>query len=177
MTEETSKMVRYALENVVSSGTGRGGYIEGYRVAGKTGTAQKVNNGVYMVGNYIVSFISFMPADDPDIILYVAIDNPKGVTQYGGVVAAPIARNILLDSIKPLKIKKREGGIPKEYNWDDKKYYQVPNCIGKELREANNLLKIFEVEYSGTGNTVIEQSPEAGEKILEGEIVRLYLSK
>lgn len=77
-----------ALESVVSLGTGRNAYIENYRVGGKTGTAQKVNNGVYMVGNYILSFIGFLPADDPKVVVYVAIDNPKGVTQYGGTVLA-----------------------------------------------------------------------------------------
>lgn len=91
ITTETSSLVRFALENVVAHGSGRNAYIENYRIGGKTGTAQKVSNGHYMVGNYILSFIGFLPADDPEIVLYVAIDNPKGVTQYGGVVAAPIA--------------------------------------------------------------------------------------
>ena len=93
--EETSQLVRYALESVVANGTGRNAYIENYRVGGKTGTAQKVKNGSYMVGNYIVSFIGFMPADNPSIVLYVAVDNPKGVTQFGGTVSAPIAKSIL----------------------------------------------------------------------------------
>ena len=100
--------MRYALESVVALGSGRNAYIEGYRVGGKTGTAQKVNNGIYMVGNYITSFIGFMPADDPQIVVYVAIDNPKGVTAYGGTVAAPIAKNILEDATSILNIKKRE---------------------------------------------------------------------
>lgn len=76
-------MVRYTLESVVSHGTGKNAYIENYRVGGKTGTAQKVNNGRYMSGNYIVSFIGFMPADKPEYVVYVAVDNPKGITQYG----------------------------------------------------------------------------------------------
>jgi len=86
ISEETSKLVRYTLESVVANGTGKNAYIENYRVGGKTGTAQKVNNGIYMVGNYIVSFIGFLPANKPEYIVYVAIDNPKGVTQYGGTV-------------------------------------------------------------------------------------------
>ncbi len=88
--KSTSKKVRYALESVVALGSGRNAYIEGYRVGGKTGTAQKVNNGVYMVGNYITSFIGFLPANDPKVIVYVAIDNPKGITAYGGTVIALI---------------------------------------------------------------------------------------
>lgn len=82
-----------ALESVVALGSGRNAYIEGYRVGGKTGTAQKVNNGVYMVGNYITSFIGFLPANDPKVIVYVAIDNPKGITAYGGTVVALICGN------------------------------------------------------------------------------------
>ena len=78
VTEETSKLVRFALESVVQNGTGKNAYIENYRVGGKTGTAQKVKDGKYMVGNYIVSFIGFLPADNPQIIVYVAIDNAKG---------------------------------------------------------------------------------------------------
>ena len=100
VTEDTSMQVRLALESVVSLGTGRNAYIDGYRVGGKTGTAQKVNNGIYMTGNYIVSFIGFLPANNPEVIVYLAIDNPKGITQYGGTVSAPIVKNILEDSIE-----------------------------------------------------------------------------
>lgn len=85
--------MRYALESVVALGTGRNAYIEDYRVGGKTGTAQKVNNGVYMVGNYITSFIGFLPANNPKVVVYVAIDNPKGISAYGGTVSALISEN------------------------------------------------------------------------------------
>ena len=88
ISEDTSKEVREALESVVANGTGRNAYIEGYRVGGKTGTAQKVKDGKYMIGNYILSFVGFLPADDPQVVVYVAIDNPKGVSQYGGTVQA-----------------------------------------------------------------------------------------
>jgi len=177
ISKETSDKVRYALEHVVSLGSGRNAYIDGYRVGGKTGTAQKVQNGVYMVGNYIVSFIGFMPADDPQIILYVAVDNPKGVVQYGGTVAAPIARNILIDTIDILGIDKRDTQIEKNYNWNDKKYYLVPNVIGLTVKEAQEELKYFQIEYSGKGENIVEQSPKAGERILEGEKVRLLLTE
>ena len=175
ISKETSEMVRYALESVVANGTGRPAYIEGYRVGGKTGTAQKVNNGVYMVGNYIVSFIGFLPADDPEIVLYVAIDNPKGVTQYGGTVAGPVAKNILVDAASILNIQKRSDGMEKEYQWFDLKYYEVPNVIGLSKKEASSLLKNFQIEYTGVGDKVISQSPESGEKILEQSKVRILL--
>ena len=175
ISEETSEKVRYALESVVSNGTGRPAYIDGYRVGGKTGTAQKVKDGRYMVGNYIVSFIGFLPADDPEVIVYIAVDNAKGVTQYGGTIAAPIARTILNDAITALNIDKRSGSTEKKYNYNDKKYVNVANVIGMDKNEAIKNLKSFKVEYTGTGNKVTYQSPSAGERILEGETVRLLL--
>ena len=173
--EDTSSKVRYALESVVALGSGRNAYIEGYRVGGKTGTAQKVNNGVYMVGNYITSFIGFMPADDPQIVLYVAIDNPKGISAYGGTVAAPIARTILTDAISALNIEKRTGGIEKEYRYFDTKYVTVPDVVGKNIKEAKELLKDFTIEYSGTGDKIIATSPSAGSSIQINSTIRLML--
>lgn len=177
ISEETSEKVRYALESVVTNGTGRPAYIDGYRVGGKTGTAQKVQNGKYMIGNYIVSFIGFLPADDPQVIVYIALDNAKGVTQYGGTVAAPIAKTILTDAITALDIDKREGSTEKKYNYNDKKYIDVADVVGMDKNEAIKNLKSFKVEYTGTGNKVIYQSPSAGERILEGETVRLLLEE
>ena len=129
ISEDTSEKVKYALESVVSLGTGRNAYIEGYRVGGKTGTAQKVENGKYMVGNYITSFIGFLPADKPEAVVYIAIDNAKGVTQYGGTVAAPIAKEVMKDIINALDIKKRNDGIKKEFTYLDTKTYEVEDVI------------------------------------------------
>lgn len=173
--EETSKQVRYALESVVTNGTGRNAFIDGYRVGGKTGTAQKVQNGMYMVGNYIVSFIGFLPANDPEVIVYVAIDNAKGITQYGGTISAPIARTILKDSIDILNIEKPKGASEKNYNFNDKKYATVPNVINMNLNDAMKELKQFKVEYTGSGKKVTYQSPSPKERIYEGETVRLLL--
>lgn len=175
ITEESSKLVRFALENVVAHGSGRNAYIENYRIGGKTGTAQKVNNGRYMVGNYILSFIGFLPADDPEIVLYVAVDNPKGVTQYGGVVAAPIAKAIFSSYIEMNNIPKSKDTIPKTYNWLDNKYSILPNVIGKTIKEANNILKDYKIEYSGEGNKVIYQSPEPEYYVSDGSTVKLML--
>ena len=115
ISEETSKLVRYALESVVAKGTGRNAYLNGYRVGGKTGTAQKVKDGRYMDGNYILSFIGFMPANDPEVVVYVAVDNPKGVVQYGGTVAAPIAKRVLEASANALDIKKSKSDIERDF--------------------------------------------------------------
>ena len=175
ISEETSGLVRYALESVVANGSGKNAYIENYRVGGKTGTAQKVVNGSYLDGNYILSFMGFMPADDPEIVVYVAIDNPKGVTQYGGVVSAPIARNVLLSAIDILDIEPSSEGMAKEYTWLDKKYSVLPNVVGMSKEEATKTLKNYKIEYSGDGDTVIYMSPEAGYYVAEGETIKILL--
>ena len=175
ISQETSSLVRYALESVVANGSGKNAYIENYRVGGKTGTAQKVVNGSYLDGNYILSFMGFMPADDPEIVVYVAIDNPKGVTQYGGVVSAPIARNVLLSAIDILDIEPSSEGMAKEYTWLDKKYSVLPNVVGMSKEEATKTLKNYKIEYSGDGDTVIYMSPEAGYYVAEGETIKILL--
>lgn len=175
ISKDTSKEVREALESVVTNGTGRNAFIDGYRVGGKTGTAQKVENGAYLSGNYIVSFIGFMPANNPKIVVYVALDNPKGVIQYGGTVAAPIARSILLDSIDALNIEKPTGATEKNYQPWDKKYVTVPNLIGKEYNEVRFSLEGFTLEYSGSGKKIIYQSPSAGDRVFEGSKIRILL--
>lgn len=176
ISNQTSQLVRYALESVVANGTGHNAYIAGYRVGGKTGTAQKAENGSYLTGNYITSFIGFMPANDPKIVIYIAVDNAKGVSQYGGTVAAPLARNFLLSAIPILGLKYDSNGMSKEYVYPDKKYYTVPDLSGLSLKEAKKKLKNFKVESEGEGN-VIYQSPSAGIDIYEGDTVRLYLSE
>ena len=176
ISEETSKLVRYALESVVAKGTGRNAYLNGYRVGGKTGTAQKVKDGRYMDGNYILSFIGFMPANNPEVVVYVAVDNPKGVVQYGGTVAAPIAKRVLEASANALNIKKSKSDIEREYELWDIKYYEVPNVIGMTKKEARAAIGInYQIEYSGTGEKVIYQSPKEGEFVKQGEKIKLML--
>lgn len=176
ISDNTSEKVRYALESVVANGTGHNAYIAGYRVGGKTGTAQKAVNGNYLVGNYITSFIGFMPANNPKIVVYIAVDNAKGVTQYGGTVAAPLARNFLQSAISVLNLDYDEEGMPKEYVYPDKKYYSVPDVSGLTLKEAVKKLKNFKVEYEGSG-IVKYQSPNSGIDLYEGDTIRLYLSE
>ena len=168
ISEETSKLVRHVLESVVANGTGKNAYIENYRVGGKTGTAQKVNNGTYMVGNYILSFIGFLPANKPEYLVYVAIDNPKGVTQYGGTVSAPIAKNIMKSLIDIKGIKQDNTGmIRQEYTWLDTKYIMLPDVVGMDLKTAQTTLKGFKIEYTGNGDKVIEQVPSANQYVKE----------
>ena len=173
--EETSKMARFALESVVAHGSGRNAYIESYRVGGKTGTAQKVENGHYMDGNYILSFIGFMPADNPQIVVYVAIDHPIGVVQYGGTVAAPIAKSVLEAAIPILGIEQSKEGMEKEYNYLDTKYVLVPDVEGLNVEEAKKILKGFHIEYSGSGETVQYQSPQKDSYVKEGGTIHLLI--
>lgn len=175
ISEETSHKMRYALESVVARGGGRYAYIDGYRVGGKTGTAQKVENGRYLVNNYIMSFMAVVPSNDPQAVLYVAIDNPKNTAMLSSYTTAPVARRILLDIIEALDIPKQEGQIEKIYQWNDAVYYEVPNVVGMSTKEASRTLTHFKVEYTGTGEKIVSQTPEAGERVEEGSVVRLLL--
>lgn len=176
ISEETSSIVRYALESVVAKGSGHNAYIENYRIGGKTGTAQTVENGIYSDSKYILSFIGFLPADDPKIVVYVAVQNAKNVVQYGGTVAAPIARNIFLSAIDILDISPDTEGIPKEYTWLDIKYVIVPDVTNLTLEDAKKALKGFNIEYSGSGDKVVYQSPNGGMYVKEGGTVILMLN-
>ncbi|MGY0692292.1 stage V sporulation protein D [Virgibacillus sp. FSP13] len=174
---ETSKEVRRALENVVANGSGRPAYVDGYRVGGKTGTAQKVGpDGRYMQNNYIVSFIGFAPADDPEIVVYVAIDNPKDTVQFGGVVAAPIVGTIIGDSLRTLGIEPREGGLEKDYQWPDQPKVEVPDLVGLKKGELTEYLTNLSIETNGAGDYIIDQAPQPGTKVEQGSKIRIYFS-
>lgn len=174
--KETSELVRYALESVVAKGSGHNAYIEGYRIGGKTGTAQKVgSDGKYMIGNYILSFIGFMPADNPNYVVYIALDGAKGVTQYGGTASAPIAKNIFNEIINLYDLKESTEGLPKEYLWYETKYLTIPDVRGLSLREAKQKLNGFKVEYSGSGETVVMQNPYPLKRVKEASSVKLLL--
>ena len=175
ISSETSTIMRHALESVVAKGGGKAAYIEGYRIGGKTGTAQKVKDGRYMVGNYIMSFMSIVPSNDPEAVFYLAIDNPKNTALLSSYTTTPIARRILLDIIDALDIKPQEEGMEKDLEWTDKIMYQVPNVVGKSVKDAKKLLSNFTIEYSGTGETVISQSPEANTNLEDRGTVRLLL--
>jgi len=175
ISEETSKEVREALESVVAKGTGRNAFIDGYRVGGKTGTAQKVVNGRYSPNEHIVSFIGFAPADDPQIVIYVAVDNPQGI-QFGGVVAAPIVRNIMEDALSVLEIPPRMNQIDRLYKYGETPIVTVPNLVGKTVSDLYEDLNMnFNLSSAGTGKVVIKQAPEAGARVDRGSTIRIYL--
>lgn len=175
ISEETSKEVRHALESVVAQGTGRNAFIDMYRVGGKTGTAQKAKDGRYLENNHIVSFIGFAPADDPQLVIYTAVDNPKGTVQFGGTVAAPIVGNILEDALRALDVKPRKNQIEKKVNWLDPKEVTVPDLTGLTRKEILQQMVDLRLDVSGNGSKVIQQSPEPGVKVEEGSVVRIYM--
>lgn len=173
----TSEEVRHALETVVAQGTGRPAYVDGYRVGGKTGTAQKVGpNGGYMENNYIVSFIGFAPADDPEIVVYLAVDNPKNTVQFGGVVAAPIVGTIIGDSLSAMGVEPRTDGLEKEYQWPEMPKVEVPDMVGQTKQELAEYLIDLSIETSGEGKYISDQSPKPGTMLEQGSTVRIYLS-
>ncbi|NUH82640.1 stage V sporulation protein D [Bacillus firmus] len=174
ISKETSDEIRKALESVVAKGSGKKAFVDGYRVGGKTGTAQKAQNGRYLENNHIVSFIGFAPADDPQLVVYVAVDNPKGTVQFGGVVAAPIVGEIMGDSLRAMGVKPRKDQIEKELTWMDSPMIEVPDMVGLTKKDLGELYLNLKIDASGTGNTVVEQTPQPGIKLKEGSTIRLY---
>ncbi len=173
ISEETSKQVKEALEGVVTDGGGKNAYIEGYRIGGKTGTAQKAVNGTYAGNGYILSFLGVAPIDDPQVVLYVAMDNPKNCVQYGGTTVAPIARKILVDTLNVLEIPKVTEQKEKEYTWMEIPKHPVEQYIGKTKKEVTS--PYFKFEYVGKGDVVIDQLPRENEKIEEGQTIVIML--
>ncbi|MCI2253201.1 stage V sporulation protein D [Domibacillus sp. PGB-M46] len=175
ISEETSKEVRRALENVVAKGTGRNAFVDGYRVGGKTGTAQKAKDGRYLENNHIVSFIGMAPANDPKVVIYTAIDNPKGTVQFGGTVAAPIVGKMMQDVLPLLNVEKQTNQIEKEKAWNDPDFIQVPNLIGLSKKKLKEQLINVEIVAEGAGDKVVYQSPKQGVKVERGSKVRVLL--
>ena len=175
ITSDTSAKVRDAMEGVVTDGGGKNAYIDGYRIGGKTGTAQRAINGTYAGNGYILSFLGVAPIDNPQIVLYLAMDNPKKCVQYGGTTAAPIARKIFMDVLPALHVKKVTQQREKAYVWTDVKTYDVENYVGKTKKEVKN--EHYGFEFLGSGDYVIDQLPRVGEKTEDGQKVKIMLGK
>ena len=170
ISEQTSATMRSLLESVVADGGGRNAKISGYRVSGKTGTAQVYKDGKVSHDVHIGSFLGFAPADDPKLAVLVIVDEARLMPDYGGTTAAPFARQILLDSLQYL-------GIREQYA--DKKQVEVklPDFKGLSVMEASNRLKDLGIEtvVNGTESVVLSQMPAAGATVLSGSQVMLYV--
>lgn len=169
---ETSATMRSILESVVEKGSGKHCYIPGYRIGGKTGTAQKYDeNHQVMTGKHIASFIAFAPADDPQIAVLFIVDEPNVAVDFGSVVAAPYVKNILQESLQYMGISPNygEAQAPEEV--------AVPDISGMTDTEAIEALADLGLDYlaDGTGN-VDSQLPAPGVMAVKGTSVLLYMT-
>lgn len=130
-------------------------------------------NGVYLENEYILSFLAGAPMDNPQIVVYVAMDNPKSTIQYGGTIIGPIIKNILEDALMVLGVEKKYDGIEFEYTWMDTKTYEVENYIGKDRSALKS--KYFKFEIIGEGNQVLDQLPKVGTKLEEGKTIVVFM--
>lgn len=176
ISEQTSEKIRYALESVVANGSGRNAYRDGMRIGGKTGTAQKVENGRYKSGDYIVSFIGFAPSNNPQVVVYVAIDSPKSSVVFGSTIAAPIVGQIIEDIAPIIGLNvNREGQMEKQYRWGDPMTERVPNLVGMKVDEIMKLNYPFNIEMHGEGEVVKSQLPEPDNLLEVDGTIHLYL--
>ena len=175
----TAKKRRSIMQYVVDEGGGGNARIAGYRVGGKTGTANKINAGTGKYGkNYYSSFIGMAPMDDPQISILVVVDSPKG-SYYGSMVAAPIAKDILTDALRYLNVTPKYS--KSEKNSLQSGYTTVPNVVGKEFSEAVGIIGGKDLKYSRPKSaqddddfTVVDQYPKAGTKVKKNAVVYLY---
>ncbi|SES73032.1 stage V sporulation protein D [Anaerobranca gottschalkii] len=175
ISEETSKELVHILESVVINGSGKFGAVPGYRIGGKTGTAQKISpTGGYLPGKFILSFIGFAPVEDPQVVLYVMVDEPSIGPQWGSQVAAPIFRNIMGDILKVLNVKPNNAEIEQE----PPKLGIIPNLRNQTIDEAIGTLQIsgFNLQIEGEGEYIIAQTPKAGIQMPINSTVIVYTS-
>jgi len=163
ISEDTARKTSQILESVVSFGTQKPGYIEGYHVAGKTGTAQKIGaDGTYLKNKNIVSFIGYAPAQDPKLIVYVAVDEPDlNIPYYGSTVAAPIFKEIMQNSLRYLKVPIDSSKMVEKKTIEMKvlKNYVDQSVVASE---TDLLEKGVSPIIIGYGSTVLRQYPEKG---------------
>lgn len=164
ISEKTASTVADMMEQVVSIGTGKNAYVAGYHVAGKTGTSEKIG----IEGAYIASFSGFAPADNPEISILIAIDEPTG-EHGGGAVAAPIAGMLLEKIMTYLNV---------EPQYEDDELSNIssvaPSLVGKSVGDAKVSAAKFTVKVVGSGTKVISQTPAAGQQMRTGGVIVVY---
>lgn len=171
VSKETSLQLRSLLESVVAEGTGSNAFVEGYRVGGKTGTAQVVGEkGGYVSGRYVASFAGMAPVDDPKMVMLVVIAEPQGGSYYGGVVAAPVFQAIARDTLRYMGLPEIPGQKKPKQPWEVETPIAdvtVPNVVNYPTDEAIKALKAagLQCQTSGEGNIVHEQTPGAGARL------------
>jgi stage V sporulation protein D (sporulation-specific penicillin-binding protein) len=180
LSKETCEIMLDILEGVVTEGTGRNAYIKGYRVAGKTGTSETIPRDS---GRYIASFCAIAPADNPKIVALVILDDPRGYSHMGGVIAAPVAGELVEDILEYMDVERHYTDRDLEMM---RASVYVPEVRGKTVEEAARILKEAGLQYKAEtgGNNdnimeaaVLEQTPKSGAIIPEKSIVILYTYK
>lgn len=164
VSKQTSDTMRELLKSVVTSGSGKGAYVAGYEILGKTGTAQKYENGQIARGKYISSFLGFSASEGANLGVLFIVDEPKGYMYYGSLVAAPMVRAIFESAFAYL-------GIDPKYTGDEEKIigkeFLLPNFLGMSVAAARNELAKLGLycEIDGEGGEVKGQYPVAGVKV------------
>ena len=174
ISEETSAKVRQCLEYVVAQGTGKNGQVAGYRIGGKTGTADKTETR-NTTKEIVVSFMCFAPADDPQYIMLLTMDTPSrttGTYPSGGNMVAPTASSIMAEILPYL-------GIEPDYTAEEMAGADtaVPNVVGKSAADAKTVLESagFSCKTVGSGETVTDQTPAGGAIVPNNANIILYL--
>ncbi len=179
ISKTTSDTMREMLETAVSTGSGTRSQIPGYRIGGKTGTAQKVIDGRYMQNKYISSFVAVAPIDNPQIAMIVIVDDPGNGIYYGGTIAAPIAKTVLEETLNYLEIPPTLTDIDKDKLIERIIVPDVRNIrIGEAGRALTDLGLRYTTEYGEITDQsmVIQQFPEPGTEVLKGSIIDIYLN-
>lgn len=167
ISESTSQKILAAMEETSAKGTAKNSYVTGYRVAGKTGTSDKLTG---KKGDYIASFAGCAPANDPEISIIIVVDKPVGATG-GGAVAAPVAAEVIENTLSYLNIER-------QYNENEKSNLdmEVKNVISNSVSTAKEKVREmgFKVKVVGEGDTVVSQMPSSGQFLPKGGVVVLY---
>lgn len=178
VSEQTSAEMREIMQSVVDKGTGKAGYIAGYRVGGKTGTADKVIDGKYAKGKVYCSFLGIAPSDDPQIIVLFIVDEPAGTTHYASTMAVPYAREFLEEALVYLQVEPEY--TDSEVKTIEEGSLTVQNLTGYTVEKATEILQnqglkaIVMPENSDASAEVVDQYPKYLTKVEEGSSVYIY---
>lgn len=166
--------LRGYLEKVVSEGGGKKAFIEGYHIAGKTGTAQKAGVGGYQQGKYVASFVGMAPANDPKVTLFVSIDEPDPSNYYAGQISAPVAQQVFNDVFNYLAMK--SDASSSDIARSMLKDVVVPDVRGMKKADAEKVLKEqhLEAESDANGEYIVDMNPKPGYTVKEGSKIVLY---
>lgn len=180
ISKNTAETLMRLLTNVVSKGTGRNAFVDGYGAAGKTGTAQVVEAGVYSPDKYVASFAGFAPAVDPQIAVLVMVAEPKGAMYFGSQVAAPVFKSIAQDTLRYMRVPEIAGlkkpQLPYVFE-EPREKLNMPNVVNYPAEEAKNYLSNagFVVQTRGEGEIIYKQTPQGGAEVYSGATVILEL--